>query len=268
MAKAAKKLGAPAERIHDLRNTLEWLKSEGDLIETDKEVDPDLEITAIQKNLDGRLSDPVQQCQGQAFSPRRDEPVRRHGRDQQDVRLGEPHRPHAEARGRHQPPDPAGGGEFRRRARARGDHQGPQGRQRVHAAHPPHRVRAGIDGRLGQPACLRRALRRRHRPRLQPDELPLGQRGHLPDLARIAHVAGGLQVLHSRQARSHHHVLRSSAFLHAAGRGRLRLRRVAPRLRRTGRGRRRSGFAGAGGQGQDRGRPWPWPIARWCWKVT
>ena len=53
MAKAAKKLGAPAEQIHDLRNALEWLKSEGDLIETDKEVDPDLEITAIQKNLDG-----------------------------------------------------------------------------------------------------------------------------------------------------------------------------------------------------------------------
>jgi 4-hydroxy-3-polyprenylbenzoate decarboxylase len=53
MAKAAKKLGAPAEQIHDLRNTLEWLKSEGDLIETDKEVDPDLEIIAIQKNLDG-----------------------------------------------------------------------------------------------------------------------------------------------------------------------------------------------------------------------
>ena len=51
MAKAAKK--APAEQIHDLRNALEWLKAEGDLIETDKEVDPDLEITAIQKNLDG-----------------------------------------------------------------------------------------------------------------------------------------------------------------------------------------------------------------------
>ena len=53
MAKPAKKPGAAAEQIHDLRNALEWLKSEGDLIETDKEVDPDLEITAIQKNLDG-----------------------------------------------------------------------------------------------------------------------------------------------------------------------------------------------------------------------
>ena len=53
MAKAEKKLGAPAEQIQDLRNALEWLKAEGDLIETDKEVDPDLEIIAIQKNLAG-----------------------------------------------------------------------------------------------------------------------------------------------------------------------------------------------------------------------
>ena len=53
MAKAAKKQGAPAEEINDLRHALEWLKAEGDLLETDKEVDPDLEITAIQKNLDG-----------------------------------------------------------------------------------------------------------------------------------------------------------------------------------------------------------------------
>ncbi|MDP6560492.1 MAG: UbiD family decarboxylase [Candidatus Binatia bacterium] len=37
----------------DLRGMLEWLKSEGDLIETDKEVNPDLEITSIQKQLDG-----------------------------------------------------------------------------------------------------------------------------------------------------------------------------------------------------------------------
>jgi gallate decarboxylase subunit C len=53
MAKAAKKQRAPAEEINDLRHALEWLKAEGDLVETDQEVDPDLEITAIQKNLDG-----------------------------------------------------------------------------------------------------------------------------------------------------------------------------------------------------------------------
>lgn len=54
MSKAAKAVaGAPAEVIADLRNALGWLKSEGDLIETEKEVNPDIEITAIQKNLDG-----------------------------------------------------------------------------------------------------------------------------------------------------------------------------------------------------------------------
>ncbi|MBT3792909.1 MAG: UbiD family decarboxylase [Rhodospirillales bacterium] len=39
--------------ITNLRSTLEWLKSEGDLIETDKEVNPDLEITGLQKQFDG-----------------------------------------------------------------------------------------------------------------------------------------------------------------------------------------------------------------------
>ena len=36
-----------------LRSTLEWLRDEKLLIETDKEVDPDLEITGIQKHMDG-----------------------------------------------------------------------------------------------------------------------------------------------------------------------------------------------------------------------
>src|SRR5919199_5821591 len=36
-----------------LRSALEWLDSEGDLIKTDVEVDPDLEITGLQKHLDG-----------------------------------------------------------------------------------------------------------------------------------------------------------------------------------------------------------------------
>jgi gallate decarboxylase subunit C len=37
----------------DLRSTLEWLRAQGDLIETDKEVDPDLQVTGLQKHLDG-----------------------------------------------------------------------------------------------------------------------------------------------------------------------------------------------------------------------
>jgi hypothetical protein len=41
--------GMASELIMDLRGTLEWLKAEGDLIETDVEVDPDLEIASIQR---------------------------------------------------------------------------------------------------------------------------------------------------------------------------------------------------------------------------
>src|SRR4249920_2357115 len=41
------------EQVRDLRSTLEWLKSQGDLIETGKEVDPDLQVTGLQKHMDG-----------------------------------------------------------------------------------------------------------------------------------------------------------------------------------------------------------------------
>ncbi len=44
---------AAPEQIRDLRGTLEFLRAEGDLIETDKEVNPDLEITGLQKHFDG-----------------------------------------------------------------------------------------------------------------------------------------------------------------------------------------------------------------------
>ena len=39
--------------LRDLRNTIDFLRAEGDVIESDVEVDPDLEITGIQKHLDG-----------------------------------------------------------------------------------------------------------------------------------------------------------------------------------------------------------------------
>ena len=41
------------DKTRDLRSMLEWLRSEGDLIETDKPVDPDLEVTGLQKHMDG-----------------------------------------------------------------------------------------------------------------------------------------------------------------------------------------------------------------------
>ena len=41
--------------VTSLRSTVEWLRSRGYLIETDKEVNPDLEITGLQKIFDGSL---------------------------------------------------------------------------------------------------------------------------------------------------------------------------------------------------------------------
>src|SRR5271166_4589802 len=39
--------------LSDLRSTLDWLRSQGDLIDSEKEVNPDLEVTGLQKHLDG-----------------------------------------------------------------------------------------------------------------------------------------------------------------------------------------------------------------------
>src|SRR3954452_19117229 len=53
---AAAPKASKAEASHhavDLRTTLDWLRQQGDLIETDKEVDPDLEVTGLQKHMDG-----------------------------------------------------------------------------------------------------------------------------------------------------------------------------------------------------------------------
>jgi len=54
---AAKQTRLPAEsdagHLRDLRGTLEWLKAQGELIETDQEVDPDLQVTGLQKLMDG-----------------------------------------------------------------------------------------------------------------------------------------------------------------------------------------------------------------------
>src|SRR5271167_1344797 len=54
ISKAATQHAAPANPgTRDLRSTLEWLRAQGDLIETEKEVDPDLEVTGLQKHMDG-----------------------------------------------------------------------------------------------------------------------------------------------------------------------------------------------------------------------
>src|SRR5713226_5529654 len=56
MQKALRKEKPGAAKEHhaaDLRSALDWLRGEGDLIETDKTVDPDLEVTGLQKHMDG-----------------------------------------------------------------------------------------------------------------------------------------------------------------------------------------------------------------------
>jgi len=56
MQKALRKEKPAAAKQHhasDLRSTLDWLRQQGDLIETEKPVDPDLEITGLQKHMDG-----------------------------------------------------------------------------------------------------------------------------------------------------------------------------------------------------------------------
>src|SRR5262249_48576803 len=39
--------------IISLRSALEWLEAQGDVLKTDVEINPDLEITGLQKHLDG-----------------------------------------------------------------------------------------------------------------------------------------------------------------------------------------------------------------------
>src|SRR5215470_17027600 len=56
MQKILRKEKPSAQKQHhasDLRSTLDWLRAQGDLIETDKPVDPDLEVTGLQKHMDG-----------------------------------------------------------------------------------------------------------------------------------------------------------------------------------------------------------------------
>src|SRR5262245_3400384 len=55
MSVSIKKQGLEAgkEHVRSLRGMIDWLRANGDLLETDVEVNPDLEITGVQKHLDG-----------------------------------------------------------------------------------------------------------------------------------------------------------------------------------------------------------------------
>ena len=67
---------ATPNQAFDLRSTLQWLRANGELIETDKEVDPDLQVTGLQKHMDGGCPVSVQHRQGQAQPSRHHQPVR------------------------------------------------------------------------------------------------------------------------------------------------------------------------------------------------
>jgi 4-hydroxy-3-polyprenylbenzoate decarboxylase len=51
--KSKKSDTAGKAHLRELRSSLDWLKARGDLVETDKQVDPDLEVTGLQKLMDG-----------------------------------------------------------------------------------------------------------------------------------------------------------------------------------------------------------------------
>ena len=69
MATARKEaVGTPqTDALKDLRHTIEFLRQEGDLIETDTEVNPDLEITGVQKHLDGSCPILFNKVKGKPF---------------------------------------------------------------------------------------------------------------------------------------------------------------------------------------------------------
>src|SRR5262249_24218700 len=54
MATVAEEIGREVkEDVTSLRAALEWLAAQGDVLETNVEVNPDLEVTGVQKHLDG-----------------------------------------------------------------------------------------------------------------------------------------------------------------------------------------------------------------------
>ena len=195
MAKAAKRDGAAPEEIRDLRGAIEWMKKEGDILITEKEVDPNLEITGIQKQLDGSCpivfenvkGKPKNRCITNLFGDMNvinkmfgwkdhadrtrklayalTHPIPPVVVDQKDAAVQE-----------EVYEKPAEANEFV-----------------VPIRHTD--VRARVDGGFRQPSDLWRILRRRYGPWLQPHELSLGQRWNFSNLSRLPYVAGGQQIL-------------------------------------------------------------------------
>ena len=185
----------------DLRSTLDWLRAQGDLIETDKEVDPDLEVTGLQKHMDGGCPVLFNKVKGK---PNHRVVTNLFG-DMNVINKMFGWKDDAErvrklAYALSHPLKPV---EIPQSEAPCQEHviEKPEGREQVRGADPAHDLRARADRRLRHPLRHRRAVRWRLRPRLQPHEFPLGQCRHVPDLARLAHVAGGEQVLQGRTSR-------------------------------------------------------------------
>ena len=98
-----------------------------------------------------RLPGDVPQRERQAEPPRHHQPVRRHERHQQDVRLEERCRARAQARGGAAQAAQAGGDFAGRGAGAGARRAQAEGREQVPGADPAHDLRAGIDRRLRHP---------------------------------------------------------------------------------------------------------------------
>src|SRR4029453_17173526 len=152
---------SPAKQYHasDLRSTLEWLRAQGDLIEPDKPVDPDLEVTGLQKHMDGGCPVLFNKVKGK---PRHRVLTNLFGdikvinkmfgwkEDAERVKkLGLCAKPSAQA-GRNS----AGRG-----AVPGARDQVAEGRERVRGGDPAHDIRARVDGWFGDPLCHRSAIR-------------------------------------------------------------------------------------------------------------
>ena len=207
---------APISRI--CVSTLAWLKARGELVETDKQVDPDLEVTGLQKLMDGGCPVLFNNVKGK---PNHRVLTNLFG----DIKVvnamfgwaNDKERTRKLARALVEAAAAAGDCAVGSAVPGGGDRKAER-RERISGADPPYRAGEGADRRLRHPLRLRRGVRRRHRRRLQPHEFPLGQCRHVPDLARLAHVAGGERGLSAQREGAADVLLRRAAGLHAARR--------------------------------------------------
>ena len=246
MAKAANREGAAPEEIRDLRGAIEWMKKEGDIIVTDKEVDPDLEITGIQKQLDGGCpilfnnvkGKPLHRCITNLFG------------DMNVINKMFGWKDHAD-----------------------------RTRKLAHAiTHPIAPIvvdqkQAPVQEEVYEkPAEANEFVVPIRHTDIEP-ELTVGSGNRLisgeyfnggtdlgynrmnfrwGNVARFAHVAGRQQLLQRQKGRAHHYEFRLAAGGNSTGRSCFRLCRFASGLRRSRRCRSRAGRADASGQGAHR----------------